>query len=197
MSTHRTNTRKRLVPSFVALVVFVSGAMAQSKEAHGPSQAAADVLREAAGAEIAFLPAGMIKDAGSSDDLASLLKYPNDTLSVVELRGEQIRLALEKSVALYPSAYDSFLQLSNLEVTFRKDGAPENRVVSIIFNGAKIESNRAYSVAMPSTLARGGLGYFRIWDKRQIKKTIEGVSLEDVLKGKRATESPSRYRVLG
>lgn len=197
MSTYHPNTRKRLVPSFVALVVFVSGAMAQSKEAHGPSQAAADVLREAAGAEIAFLPAGMIKDAGSSDDLASLLKYPNDTLSVVELRGEQIRLALEKSVALYPSAYDSFLQLSNLEVTFRKDGAPENRVVSIMFNGAKIESNRAYSVAMPSTLARGGLGYFRIWDKKQIKKTIEGVSLEDVLKGKRATESPSRYRVLG
>ncbi len=197
MSTHRPITRKRLVPSFVALVVFASGVMAQSKEAHGPSQAAADVLREAAGAEIAFLPAGMIKDAGSSDDLASLLKYPNDTLSVVELRGEQIRLALEKSVALYPSAYDSFLQLSNLEVTFRKDGAPENRVVSIIFNGAKIESNRAYSVAMPSTLARGGLGYFRIWDKKQIKKTIEGVSLEDVLKGKRATESPSRYRVLG
>ncbi|MBL8047268.1 MAG: 5'-nucleotidase C-terminal domain-containing protein [Chthonomonas sp.] len=164
------------------------------KEAHGPSQDIADLIREAAGAEAAIIAAGMIKE-GQSSDLATFLRYPTDEIAVVELKGSQIRQALAKSVSLYPSPYDSFLQLSNMDASFKKSASPDARLEFANLGGQRLDDKRSYQVAMPATLARGGLGFFRIWDKNQIKKTLNGITLESVVKGKAAAGSAPRWRM--
>lgn len=161
-------------------------------EAHPASQIAADALREFANADGAFLAAGLVKDNYRADNLATLLQYPTDEIVLVSLRGSQIRQAFERSVSLHPQPNTSFLQISGFEVTFQKGAPPGQRIVSVTANGAKLDDERTYLIAMPNTLGRGGLGYFKIWDKSKIVKTFDR-KMEDVLKGKRAGESAPRW----
>lgn len=187
----------RKISAFGLVILFCVAASAAGPdtEAHAPSQVAADLMREAAGAEVAFLPAGLIKQKFDSNDLSTLVRYPKDEIAVLSLTGAQIRKALERSVALYPSPSDSFLQLSNMEVTFRKKGEPDSRIISVTLGKAPLDDKRTYSVAVPTTLARGGLGYYKVWDKSNIKTTLEKVTLEVILSGKASKESASRWKV--
>lgn len=164
--------------------------------AHSPSQNIVDKIREAAGAEIGLIAAGMIKEDGAPDDLLSYIRFKTDEIAVMELKGSQIRAALEKSVTLYPDPYDSFLQVSNLDITFKKAAMPDSRVVSVNVEGEKLTDTRVYTVAMPATMARGVLGFFKIWKKDQIKKTLTGVTLESLLQGKAHKETAPRWKVL-
>lgn len=163
-------------------------------ESHAPSQTAADLFREAAGTDMAFLAAGLVRSNFDAKDLATLMRYPSDELAVVKLKGSQVRAAFERSVALFPSPTDCFLQISNAEVSFSKSGDPDKRVKSIAVAGQKLDENKDYTVAMPMTLARGGLGYFKVWDKNQITKTVSGVTLEQILSGKAAVDSAPRWK---
>jgi 2',3'-cyclic-nucleotide 2'-phosphodiesterase (5'-nucleotidase family) len=186
---------RRLVTSLVAILAFAlafASADNPATEAHAASQAAADVLRESSGADGAFLAAGLVKESYKSDNLATLLQYPTDELVLVSLRGSQIRQAFERSVSLYPQPNTSFLQISGFEVVFSKSGAPGQRIVGITAKGAKLDDEQTYTIAMPNTLGRGGLGYFKIWDKSKIVKTFDQ-TVEDVLRGKRFTESSPRW----
>lgn len=154
------------------------------KGAHLPSQAIADLLRKAGEADFAFVPAGVVRNVNPNGSLAEVLEYPTDQVCVVELKGSQIKLALERSVTLFPMGNGAFLQLSGMTVTFKPTAPVDHRVVSVrLQNGGTLEDARSYTVAMPATLARGGLGYFKVWDKTQIVKTLDGATLESVVKG--------------
>lgn len=185
------------------LAAFAAGALAQAQPqspetgAHLPSQAAADVLRGYASTDGAFLAAGLVREGGQRDNLASYLQYPTDELVILKLNGRDLRQAFERSVSLYPQPNSSFLQLSGFEVTFSKAAAPGARVLSATAGGVPLDSQRIYTIAMPSSLGRGGLGYFKIWDKDKISKTFEGVTIEAVLKGKAYVETSPRWVVQG
>ncbi|MEZ0325025.1 MAG: 5'-nucleotidase C-terminal domain-containing protein [Fimbriimonas sp.] len=187
------NARILLATLVLAATAFAVG---QSPDVGGNSAAqdAADVIRQAAGADGAFLPAGLVKQGFDKDNLASLLEYPTEEVVIVGLTGAQIRAALELSVSLYPQPNKSFLQLSGFEVTFsRLAAAAGKRITSATINGAPIDNTRTYTVAMPSSLAKGGLGYFKIWEKSQIQRTLTGKTIEDLLRGKRSVGSASRW----
>ena len=179
-----------VIAAIFAVAVAVSSDA--GSEAHGPSQAAADVLRDFASADGAFLAAGLVKESVQPNDLSTLLLYPSDEVVVVSLKGSQIRHALEKAVSLYPQQNSSFLQVSGFEVTFSKSAAPGQRIVSITAGGSKLDDSRTYTIAMPTTLGRGGLGYFKIWDKSKITKTYDQ-TVESVLKGKKLTDTSPRW----
>ena len=182
--------------SIALLATVFSAAFAQGdaeKGSHIPSQAAADVLREYAGTDGAFLAAGLIRSGFQRDDLASLLQYPTDELVVVTINGGQVKQAFERSLALYPQANSSFLQISGFEVRFSKDKPAGQRVEEIRCNNQPMEESKDYQIAMPSLLGRGGLGYFKIWDKAKITKTFENVTVESVLKAKKVAESSPRW----
>lgn len=164
---------------------------------HTPSQAAADVLRQYAGTDAAFLAAGLLNKSFDPNNLASLIQYPTDGIVVVNLTGADIKQALERSVSLYPQSNPSFLQLSGIEATFSKSAAIGQRIVSVTINGAKLDEKRSYTVAMPESLGQGGSGYFRIWDTSKIAKNFAKTTVESVLKGKRSTESSPRWQVVG
>ncbi|MBN9501780.1 MAG: hypothetical protein BGO01_06235 [Armatimonadetes bacterium 55-13] len=181
------------------LVMLMTFAFADDPE-HGaflPAQAAADVLKDYAGADGAFLGAGLIKKTYVADDLSTLLQYPTDELVIVKLNGAQIKQALERSLSLYPEANSSFLQLSGFDVVFAKVSNNGQHIVQVKCNGSDLDESKNYQIAMPSSLGRGGLGYFKIWDKAKITKTFSGVTVETVLKGKRYVETSPRWVASG
>lgn len=160
---------------------------------HAQSQSAADFLRDEAGADLAFLPAGMLnKDA--IGDLATLLKYPTDELVILRLTGKEVLGALERSVSYYPESNSAFLQISGAVVTFSVSAQPGSRILSVEIGGVPLDPNNRYNVAMPASLARGALGYFKIWDTNKIDKSL-GVTLEKILKGKTGAVRTPRYVV--
>lgn len=163
-------------------------------ESHSPSQAAADVIRDAAGADGAFMAAGLVKDSFQADNLATLLQYPEDEIVVLALKGSQIRQAFERSISLYPQPNTSFLQISGFEVVFDPNADSNSRIKRVTANGSPLDDNQVYNVAMPASLGRGGLGYFKIWDRTKITNTLAGITMEKALAGKRAVETSARWR---
>lgn len=160
------------------------------------AQSAADVLRDFAGADGAFIAGGQLKDTFDRADLSTMLQYATDEVVVLNLTGEQMRQAFERSISLYPSPNQSFLQISGFEVTFKKSASAE-RIVGVTANGSPLDNSRTYSVAMPMNLARGAVGYFRVWDAKHPAKTFPQTTMETVLKGKKATDGSPRWIAQG
>lgn len=188
--------RKATLIGVMAACVSLASAQLAASPDSGPNaagQSIADALRSATGADAAFVAAGLMKDANTQATLDHALEYPSDDVAVVAMRGSQIQQALERSISLYPAPNASFLQVSGLEVTYSKSAAANSRVVSITIAGAKMEPNRTYQVAMPGLLARGGLGFFKVWNRDQAKPFSGVASMEALLRGRRAADSAPRW----
>jgi 2',3'-cyclic-nucleotide 2'-phosphodiesterase (5'-nucleotidase family) len=162
-------------------------------ESSGHGQAIADEIRAAAGTTIAWIPGAMLEDEAKGD-LSSYLKFGTDEISVVKLTGEQIKTALERSISLYPTPNPSFLQVSGLEISFSKSAPADSRIRTVLVDGAELNPKATYEVAMPITIARGGLGYFTVWKKSEIVRTLENVTLETLLKGKSGFVRTARWK---
>ena len=191
---------KRATVALVFALGLLATAAAQEgpdRDAFGPAQSAADIVRSTAYADIALLPAGMMNRDFEGTDLTKLVRYPGDSIVVAKLTGAQLLAALNRSISLYPSPNSGFLQLSGIEVTFDPDKAPNERVVSVTVGDSKLDEATEYEVAMPISLARGGYGYSSIWDKKVIVRNLEPVTLESALKGKRADEQSPRWKKSG
>ncbi|MBC7287827.1 MAG: 5'-nucleotidase C-terminal domain-containing protein [Armatimonadetes bacterium] len=144
---------------------------------------ATDALCHATGAPIAFVAAVSFKtgtiEAGpfSEADVARLLQIPSESWAVSSLRGAQIRAALERSLSRLPLPSGAFLQVSGITVVFDPSGPRDNRVKQLLVGGAPIDEAATYEVAMPLSLAKGGAGYFQIFDANNIvRQGSEGLS---------------------
>ncbi len=196
-----TSKMMRAYVRFTVALLAIAGAVCHADGpgeigASLPAQAAADVLRDFAASDGAFLAAALVKDSYKKDDLSSILEYPTDTVLVIELKGSQIRQAFERSVSLYPQHNSSFLQISGFDVSFSKTAPPDHRVTAITASGAKLEDGRTYTVAMPANLARGALGYFKVWENAKVAKSF-GRTMEDVLKSKHYADTSPRWSAQG
>jgi 2',3'-cyclic-nucleotide 2'-phosphodiesterase (5'-nucleotidase family) len=197
--------RRFIGVAFAALaLVGLASAQAGSRDqegpdqaAYGPAQTAADLVRSAAGAEIALLPAGMMFREFEGSDLSKLFRFPGDAIVVSKITGSQLVEALHRSASLYPSPNSSFLQVSGIEVTFDPARGSSERVTAVTVNGNRINPSQSYEVAMPISLARGGYGYFSNWDKKSIVRQLENVTLESVLKGKKPDAQTPRWKTSG
>jgi len=158
---------------------------------HARAQAAADLIREEANTPLAFLPAGLLKQPDPGGDLASMILYPTNEIVVVRLSGAEIREAFERSLANYPTPSNAFLQISGATVVFSSSASRE-RVLEVKIGDSPLEASRQYEVTMPESLARGALGYFKIWDKSKIVRNT-GKTLDEVLKGKTDAVRSPRY----
>lgn len=156
-------------------------------------QSVADALSSAAGTPHAFVAEGLLRSPSQKDNLASALLYPSDEVVVVALKGSQVRQALERAASLYPKPNPSFLYFSGFEATVDPSKDPGARIVAVQAAGAKLEDEKTYEIAMPSSLGRGGLGYFKVWDRSKIVRALPNVSVEDVLRGKPVGSSEPRW----
>lgn len=187
------------IVGLIAVAVWAVSAFAQAaredagRGGHAAGQAIADVLREVTGADGAFFAAGLIREGADGSDLAAAALYPTDEIVVVSLTGAQLKQAFERSVALFPESNASFLQLSGFEVVFDPAAEPGSRIRRVTAGGAAVDDERTYTVAMPSSLGRGGLGYFKIWDRNRIVSTLPNLTVGRVLEGRTGSESRSRW----
>lgn len=137
----------------------------------------ADALRDADKADAAFLTASSFnanttipKGGASIEDVLKALEYPDDTIVIVKLTGAKIRRGLEHALSLYPQGNSAFLQVSGMTVTINPDGDKGNRITSVKIGRSDLADTKTYRIAMPSPLASGSVGYYKIWEKGDIER---------------------------
>ena len=91
-------------------------------------------------------------------DVHSLLPF-TDVVLKLELRGRDLRVALEHGLAQTDREGGGFLQVSGVRVVWDPRRAAGGRVVSVAVAGRALGDDTVYSVAVPSYLVRGGDGY--------------------------------------
>jgi 5'-nucleotidase/UDP-sugar diphosphatase len=165
----------------------------------------ADAVRDVDKTDAAFVAASSFTDltipkgTATAADILKALEYQDDNIVVVKLTGAQIRRALEHGLTLLPQKNSAFLQVSGISATVDSGAEKEKRVTSLRVGGAPVKDDRAYTVAMPSPLANGALGYFKVWDKAKAidhdtNKTL-GQAVTDYLAGVRSLGAKGEDRL--
>ena len=157
-----------------------------AKEAECPlGDLAADAARSAMEADLALVQASQFRQAVipagdlTREALTGALLYPDEETVLVRISGEQLQSALERGLSMLPKPSTAFLQVSGITVTFRSDAAAGDRVDQIKVGREALSLTKEYRVAMPASLAKGALGYFRIFKGLEAEAT--GPALGDAL----------------
>lgn len=156
-------------------------------EANPAAQTVVEAIRQSAGTDIAWLGAAFFSDTKiekgerNVQDLTNILQYPDDEIVILNLKGEQIKQALLRAIELYPQRNNAFLQIAGMTVRFKPDENAQNQIASVRIGRENLDPNRTYTVATTAPLARGALGYFRIWNRDQITRST-GVTVADAVK---------------
>jgi 2',3'-cyclic-nucleotide 2'-phosphodiesterase (5'-nucleotidase family) len=165
----------------------------------------ADAVRASAGAEVALVPASQLRQkdlpAGdlTKDALTDALMSPDEQIALTEMDGAKLQSALEFGLAMLPNKPNpALLQVSGIAVTFRSDAPQNQRVLGVQVGSSPLVPERTYRVAMPASLAKGALGYFRLFDGLEVQKT--GPTIAEALvgytRGKTITPQSGRLRDL-
>jgi 5'-nucleotidase len=157
----------------------------------------ADLMRERVGAQVALLNSGGIRGnrvipAGpiTKRDIRGLLPFTN-TVVLLELTGEALRAALERSVDELPRPTGHFLQTSGLAFTVDLAQPATRRVGAITVGGRPLDPGGRYRVATLDYLARGQDGYPMLAAGRVLLGPEDGPGLiETILDGLVAGRSP-------
>ncbi len=157
----------------------------------------ADLMRERVGAQVALLNSGGIRGnrvipAGpiTKRDIQGLLPFTN-TVVLLELTGEALRAALERSVDELPRPTGHFLQTSGLAFTVDLAQPATRRVGAITVGGRPLDPGGRYRVATLDYLARGQDGYPMLAAGRVLLGPEDGPGLiETILDGLVAGRSP-------
>lgn len=126
----------------------------------------ADAMLQASGAEAAVMNGGGIRAARiyppatalTRRDVLAELPFGN-RLITLEIRGRDLRAALEVGVSRLPRPSGGFPQVAGLTLTVDPHRPPGARIVAIDIGGAPLDPDRLYRVATNDFLARGGDGY--------------------------------------
>jgi len=125
----------------------------------------ADALRERLGTDVAVINGGAIRTNRTVPpglltrrDVLSLLPF-TDMVVKLEMRGADLRAALEHGLTQTDRVGGGFLQLSGARVVWDPRLAPGRRIVDVSVTGKPLADDAAYSVAVPGYLVRGGDGY--------------------------------------
>jgi 2',3'-cyclic-nucleotide 2'-phosphodiesterase (5'-nucleotidase family) len=108
-----------------------------------------------------------------------VLAFPDEEIALLSLKGSQLAEALERGLALVPRPNKGFLQVAGVAVQFDRRRPPESRVLQIVVEERRLEADKVYKVAMPVSLARGALGYFRVFNG--VPPAATGATLADAL----------------
>src|SRR4029453_7932824 len=124
-----------------------------------------DALRERLGSDVAAINGGAIRTNRTVPpgplprrDVLSLLPF-TDIVVKLEIRGADLRAALEHGLAQTDRVGGGFLQLSGARVLWDPKLAPGRRIVDVTVGGKPLADEAAYTVAVPGYLRRGGDGY--------------------------------------
>lgn len=124
----------------------------------------ADAMREKAGAEIALVNGGGIRESIDEGEISlyqlnSALPFAN-SLIVVEMKGDPIYKAIERGLLAYPNGTNgAFLQVSGIKYVFDASKPAGERLVEVTYNGEPLAKDKLYKVAISDYLYNGGDNY--------------------------------------
>jgi 5'-nucleotidase / UDP-sugar diphosphatase len=126
----------------------------------------ADAMRAKTGADVALINGGGIRGDAVLEPgtqltrkmVVSALPF-NNKLVTLELRGADLRTALEGGLWMLGKDAGRFPQISGARVVARRDAVPGARLVSVEVGGAPLDDARLYKVATNDYLAGGKDGY--------------------------------------
>ena len=125
----------------------------------------ADALRERVGSDVAVINGGAIRTNRTVPpgpltrrDVLSLLPFA-DTVVKLEMRGAELRAALEHGLAQTDRVGGGFLQLSGARIVWDPKLPPGRRIVDVSVGDKPLADETRYTVAVPGYLVRGGDGY--------------------------------------
>lgn len=143
----------------------------------------ADVIRERLGSDVAILNGGAIRTnrtvpAGplTKRDVHSLLPF-TDVVMKLEIRGRDLRAALEHGLAQADREGGGFLQLSGVRLVWDPRLPVGQRIVSAEVANWPLADDATYSVAAPSYLVRGGDGFIALGRARVLLGDASGPQL--------------------
>jgi len=157
----------------------------------------ADLMRARVGAQVGLLNSGAIRGnrvipAGpiTKRDVRQLLPFSN-TVTLLEVSGDALRAALERSVDELPRPTGHFLQTAGVQFTADPARPPGQRVGTVEVGGQPVVPDGLYRVAVPDYLARGRDGYAMLAAAHVLLAPENGPGLiETVLAGLAAGRSP-------
>ena len=125
-----------------------------------------DAMRAQTGADIAIMNGGGIRgdrtyDAGAKltrRDILTELPFGNVTV-ITELPGSQVLAALENGASQVEKGAGRFAQVSGVTLTLDPSAEPGARVSEVMVNGAPLEADKLYKVAVNDYILGGGDGY--------------------------------------
>ena len=147
------------------------------KESVSGGNLVADAVRDAGNADIAFVGSCDLKEISlgsnnpSDEDIINMLVLKSSVINTIDMTGEQIKNALEKSISIYPKSNPGFLQVSGLNVTFDSNAKTDSKITSIITSNGELDLKKTYKVALSYELTNGAFGYWRIWSNSKAKST--------------------------
>lgn len=157
----------------------------------------AEVMRERVGAQAGLLNSGAIRGNRvippgpiTKRDVRELLPFTN-TVVLLEVTGEALRAALERSVDELPRPTGHFLQTAGLAFAVDPAAPPGRRVGAVTVGGGPLDPEGRYRVATLDYLARGQDGYPMLAAGRVLLGPEDGPGLiETILDGLVAGRSP-------
>ncbi|UCH35605.1 MAG: 5'-nucleotidase C-terminal domain-containing protein [Armatimonadota bacterium] len=163
----------------------------------------ADAVRAATTADFAFIQASALQPVTvppgdvTVEALRAMLVFPDEPISVVRLDAARIQDALERSLALLPHPNKGFLHVSRLRLSFDQTASPGARLRGLVAvqTNAALAQDKTYRVAMPRSLARGALGYFRVFNSAPSEHTE--VTLAQALTAFAVATKPLAPRIEG
>jgi 2',3'-cyclic-nucleotide 2'-phosphodiesterase (5'-nucleotidase family) len=140
----------------------------------------ADAMRAWAHADVAVVNGGGIRGGKiyapgstlSRRDVLAELPFGN-RLIVIEISGQDLRLAIENGLSLLPNAAGRFPQLSGLTVEADRSRPAGSRIISITVAGAPLDEGKTYRVATNDFMGRGGDGYTTFRDARHVVADVD------------------------
>jgi 2',3'-cyclic-nucleotide 2'-phosphodiesterase (5'-nucleotidase family) len=147
----------------------------------------ADAMRARARADVALINGGGIRTERvippgplRKRDINGLLPFTN-VIVTVEMRGRQLRDALEEGLAGIEREAGGFLQVSGLRVVYDATRPPGQRVRQVTVGGAALDPDRLYTVATIDYLVRGGDGFTAFKQTKRLVSETSGPQLSDVV----------------
>jgi 2',3'-cyclic-nucleotide 2'-phosphodiesterase (5'-nucleotidase family) len=157
----------------------------------------ATLMRERVGGQVGLLNSGAIRGNRvlppgpiTKRDIRGLLPFGN-TVTLLEVTGDALRAALERSVDELPRPTGHFLQTSGIEFSVDPGQPPGRRIGAVTVAGQPLDPAGRYRVATLDYLARGQDGYPMLAASRVLLGPEDGPGLiETVLEGLAAGRSP-------
>jgi 5'-nucleotidase / UDP-sugar diphosphatase len=135
----------------------------------------ADAMRTMAKADAAVMNGGGIRSGrvytpGASitrRDILAEMPFSNRMVTL-EIKGNELRRAIENGLSRLPTASGRFPQVSGLTIEADPSRPVNSRVLSLKVDGVPVDDDKTYKIATNDFLARGGDGYDMFRDANHI-----------------------------